>query len=169
MTKLFLTLALLFAGYVAQAQCDDYIVYTEDPINGNGNWGGNDNPVFSDDNKEGFVNLLLLSVDTKSVIWVITSTKFSCVDDNAGIEILFTDGSKTAFTSNNKFNCKGKTTSYFGHVFRKNDIAKELSTKMIKMIRVSTKSDIHSESVNEKNALLFMNIFNCLLEKQNSK
>ena len=169
MTKLFLSAALVFIGYFAQAQCDNYIVYSEDPINGNGNWANVDNAVFSEDGKQGFVNLLLLSADTKSVIWILTSTELSCVDDNAQVEILFTDQSKASFPSNNKFNCKGKTTSYFGDVFRKNNIAEELSTKLIKMIRVSTRGNSHTESVDEKNAVLLMNTFRCLVDKQNSK
>lgn len=166
MTKLFLSIALVFAGYVAQAQCDNFITYLEDPMNGNGNWSGIDKPVFSDNGKTGMVTLLLLSMDKKSLIWVNTSTDLSCVDDDARVEILFVDDSKTAFQSNNKFNCKGKTSTYFGDVFRKKDIAQELATKKIKMIRISSKGNSHMESVDDKNATMFMETFKCLLEKQ---
>lgn len=155
-------------GYVSHAQCDKVVTLMTDEVSGVSNWTSTDNIVFSEDNKSGMIHYLLLSADMKSLIWVNTSTEISCVDEKTKIDILFTDDTRISLYSDGKFNCKGKATVYFGHVFGRRNEAKELSTKQIKIIRING-STSHTETVNEQSATLFTEAFNCLLEKQNQR
>jgi hypothetical protein len=165
--KLFI-LPFMVMGYLSNAQCDKSIMLITDELGGTSNWSSTENIVFSEDGKTGMIHYLLLSVDKKSLIWVNSTTEIGCIDEKTKIDILFTDDTRITLYSDGKFNCKGKATVYFGHVFGRRKEAADLSTKQIKMIRINA-GNSHTETVKEESALLFNEAFKCLLEKQNER
>ena len=160
----------LFVGItsLAYAQCDQYITQVNDEVSGTYHWANSESIIFTENNKNGMVSLLILSSDKKSIIWVNTSTEISCIEEKTKVEILFTDGTRMSLYSDGKFNCKGKFTTYFGSVFGKREEANILASKQMKTIRING-SNYHTENVTERAALIFSESFKCLLEKQKER
>lgn len=169
MKKLFMTVAFFGMMSAAQAQCENVITKEVDEFDGTANWSNKETIIISKDGKHGMSMLLVMPERTtkKTLIWVTTSTEVGCVDEGGKVDLVLRDGTRMSLYSNNDFNCKGKTTIYFGSVFgRKKDMEK-LATTPIDMIRINGARTLHDEKVSTETGDYIMNVFSCFANKIN--
>ena len=158
--------ALVFSLNV-NAQCEKYISFEEDKMSGVGTWVANDVIVLSHDGgNEGIAITTILSSDLKTIICSNKVVGAGCIDESAKIEILFTDKSRLTLYGDNKFNCQGKATLYFGGIFGKTKHLDDLIEKNIETIRIWGHSSYVQEDMTVENQENFKNTIKCLREHQ---
>ena len=163
MKHLFLGIITAMWSMTAVAQCDNWIVYEEDKITKQGNWMMAENIVLLEDNStEGIGISLLLSADKKTIIWVNKVVGAGCINENAKVEILFSDGYNISILCNNKFNCDSKATIYFGGIFGKTDLLYDFSNKNIETLRIWTLKGYVQKDLSTANQQKFKEVFGCL-------
>lgn len=165
--KTLLSVVLILWSIFVNAQCETYIKYEEDKMTGVGTWNANDIIILSHDGgTNGIAISLLLSSDEKTIICSNRTVGAGCIDDNAKIEILFTDDSRLTLYADNKFNCQGNATIYFGGVFGKKKYLPELSEKNIATIRIWGRSSYAQEDFTSEDQDNFKNTIKCLITHQ---
>jgi hypothetical protein len=124
---------------------------------------GKESVIVSDDRGKTGIAISLITSGSSLIFSIKAVDKDSgCIDENAAVLILFTDGSKITLKSDGKFNCDGKVTVYFGGVFGRRDDLEELSTKKIKAMRVNTRKSLVEEDFTDSQATELFNQINCL-------
>jgi hypothetical protein len=163
MKHLFLVAITAMWSMTAVAQCDNWIVYEEDKMTQKGNWMMAENIVLLEDGEEEGIGMtLLLSSDKKTVIWVNKVVGSGCIDENANVEILFTDKYNVSVLCNGKFNCDAKATIYLGGIFGKLALLDDLSTRYIETIRIWTMKGYVQKDLSPANQQKLKEVFACL-------
>lgn len=142
--------------------CNDLIKKTTDDMTGKV-LISSEASIFSKDSKNGISSYILKSTSNeKTLIWGLTAIGSGCIDENAKINLLFTDGSRLEIRGNNKFNCKGDAVVYFSGIGTRKSEYAELKTKLIQKIRVWAHSGYVEEEVPIGEAEKMRKIFACI-------
>ncbi len=146
--------------------CDAYISTNVDKVTGDKTTSGKKNIIVSKDGgKKGFGFLLMNS--KKVLIMSIKAVGASgCIDDDAKMNVLFTDGSRLELVNNGKFNCKSKFTLYFGGSFGKKKEFESFKNKEVEIIRIWTRKSYVEETFTKQQREDLKNTVNCLVNAQ---
>lgn len=121
--------------------------------------------VVTDDGKTGFkIFIMRLKEETISLSIGVYGAS-SCIDEGSKINILFTDGNRIELKTDNKFNCDGDATVYFGGYWGKKKELNMLRYRQIATMRVWTTKSFVQKDFNEENKILFQGGMKCLLNK----
>jgi hypothetical protein len=116
-------------------------------------------------NLESGIGLRWLLLSDKTLVLSITAVGDGCIDDNTQINLLFKDDTRHQFFANNKFNCEGRATVYFGGLFGKKKELKMFREKEISTIRIQTRKSFIQEDLSDEQAQLFKAAINCLFSE----
>lgn len=153
------------AAYKALAQndCSNWISTEIDKMEGTTSTASKKAIVVSTDGgKEGLGIFMVKYSKDGAILSIQTAGAGRCIDEGAKINFLFTDGSRLVLSNEGKFNCKGKSTVYFGGVFGKKSQLGELKTKKIQTMRVWTSDGFIEKDFTTDNQEEFFNVINCL-------
>ncbi len=144
------------------ADCSKWIITDIDEVGGNTNTGSKNFLIVTNDGEEGF-RILMQQIPRGGVaIFIRAVGAGSCIDEEALINILFTDGSRLELSNDGKFNCKAEASLYFGEIFGKKSQLEELKTKKIQTLRVWTSDSYVEKDFTKDNQEEFYNVINCL-------
>lgn len=146
------------------SNCSNWIKTTEDRVSGTNFTTIKEYLVISEDGGKTGFGIDLIQSSKKSIIFTIKAVGAKgCIDDNAKVNLLFTDGTRLEIETNSKFNCKGELTTYFGGVFGRSEELNDLSSKKIEIMRVWTSNGYVEQKFKDLHAEKFKNALNCLL------
>lgn len=145
------------------SDCDNWIITETDKMEGTTSTHAKKNLIVSDDGgKTGFGILLMRHTNNIIVLSIQAVGASSCIDEGAKINILFADGSRLLLNNQSNFNCKGKSTVYFGGLFGNKSELKELRVKKIQTMRVWTSDSFVEKDFTVEDQNEFFNVINCL-------
>jgi hypothetical protein len=148
------------------SDCSNWIQTVKDKVDGSIITCAKNTIVVSQDGKIGFgISLYLNEKPTKGIILIIqVAGAEGCIDENAKINILFTDDTKIEFRANGKFDCEGKVVVYFKSGFGKATELEQLRTKKIQTMRIWDMKSYTQQDFTDENKQEFMNVINCLMK-----
>ncbi len=145
------------------ADCSNWTETKTDKVSGNTSTSAKNTLVVSTNGGKSGFGIFMMQSSKGALILVIQAVgASSCIDKGAKINILFDDGSRLELQNDADFNCKGKTTVYFGDVFGKKKELGEFKTKKIATMRVWTRDSFVEQDFTQENKNDFFNIINCL-------
>jgi hypothetical protein len=146
--------------------CDAYISTDVDKVTGKKSTAIKKSIIVSKNGgKKGFGFFLMNS--KKSLIMSIKAVGAGgCIDDDAKMNVLFTDGSRLELINNGKFNCKSKFTLYFGGGFGQEKILENFKNKEVEIIRIWTTKSFVEETFTKQQREDLKNTINCLVNAQ---
>ncbi len=145
------------------SDCSNWISTETDKVDGTTTTAAKNTLIVSTDGGKKGLGIFMIQSSKGGLILSIQAVGAgSCIDEGAKINILFTDGSRLALSNDGKFNCKGKSTIYFGDVFGKKSQLEELKTKKIQTMRVWTSDSYVEKDFTKENQEEFYNVINCL-------
>jgi len=160
--KNILTSAIILAFTIsAHAQCDELISTVTDRMTGATTTAAKDYIILSKDNKGGIALLFMASSKSVSINAKMFGAS-SCVDDDAKMYVLFTDGSRTIVENDMKFNCDKSFGKFYFN--RKDQQLLTLASSPIAAIRVETYKGSVTEDVSPEQAEQIVNTLKCLLQ-----
>lgn len=168
MKHLLLFIALFIFSSELQAQdCDKLIILKEDKVDGTSHYEGADAFVISDDGgKTGFASKFITDSSKQNLIWILVAIgSGSCVEENAKINILFTDESRIELHNDGGFNCQKQSIPYFGDLFKSKKLTDQLAAKKILTLRVWTNDGYVQKDLPVEQAEKIRQYFQCFVEK----
>lgn len=147
-------------------ECDSYISTEVDKVTGKSSTAAKKTIVVSKDGgKKGF-GFFLMNSKNSLIISITVAGASSCIEDDAKMYVLFTDGTRLELINDGKFNCKSKYTQYLGGVFGKDSELELFKHKEIDTIRIWTSKSYVEEGFNKTQREDFKQTVNCLIAAQ---
>lgn len=147
-------------------ECDAYISTEVDKVTGKSSTAARKSIVVSENGgKKGFGFFLMNSKNT--LIMSITAVGASgCIEEDAKMNVLFTDGTRLELVNDGKFNCKSKFTLYFGGSFGGNSELKHFMNKEVEIMRIWTSKSYVEETFTQQQREDLKHTVNCLVSAQ---
>lgn len=121
--------------------------------------------VSKDQGKTGFGFMVAVINDNTIYFYINAVGGDACIDEDAKINILFTDGTRAEFNSNNDFNCDKEASLFMGSLFYNRMYAVMLAQKKVEIMRIRTGDKYVEEEFTAEQAETLRSYFECATAK----
>jgi len=151
---------LVMVGSCFGQNCSELIKKYEDKVTGEVHRMSKNKIIITDKTKKS-VGVIFQFVE--GIVSIDVVGDGNCIDAEAKIFFLFTDGTRMNLEADNKFNCEGDASFYFGLDFGRHEEIRLLRTKLIETIRIyGYQNKVYQYDFPVKEANLFKDTLGCI-------